>query len=784
MEPASDEAAAAAAAAAALDVELFAQGARALALARETRPKNTNKAYGPKQREWQVSRPFFFHPTPPALPARVLTRLHVRQEFCAEKGFEDGELVYENKVVWFLNERVLTREVRYSRYVQKRTAADGAPVRQTLGVSAVKGYVAAITDLWSFQKSKGLNSHPNPRGEGLNGLLRARQRSEHQRRRLEFADRAAGTLQDGYDEAKMLDAVRFCWRGRPKSAEPRLRTAVDFLLAHNLLLRSESRLAAEFPDFFTLQLPGEGPTPCFPMIMIMDNGKMNQQGRLEYAAVMRHRNPLLCTMAYTAFYLFYRWNIMGEPTPTFRRRERWYGLHLVKGEDAGRRMSYDTQLEWINKMFEGANVASLKKTHAGRSQGARHAELNGVNEGQIRRAGRWNSDALTNCYLTHLPRKFMRSMAGFAASVQGNFFLPRARVPPPRSLERSVWPFVDEWLAWLDEGEGVGEGAAVDEGEGETIVVECKPEGSPATASYAAVAAASALDADEAHADRDDLAAQGFLRLLRQLRVILLQDSVIMRREFPAHPLWADPLFGRDDYRAFEKDVELSLLDVEEPEELRIRKTLPAIAERLSILHQSLARDVNEWGTRTREQLGEINARLGDLFEGRISITLNPTYAALPPPTAATVDTTTALAPTLVSAAGSTSTPFHSTFSSPAPSEASSEVVEAAEAVVPSYLLSRAISTVPQLWREWTIGLGGGPSVQGLEDHYGVRWRRKHSEKVMYGRRKVIIDEIRRRHAAGISIGAAVEEVELVRQRGALSLYQLYQLLNRQKERG
>ena len=69
----------------------------------------------------------------PPLPSRVtrasLTPLHVRQEFCAEKGFEDGELVYENKVVWFLNERVLTREIRYSRYLKKRTAADGAPVR-------------------------------------------------------------------------------------------------------------------------------------------------------------------------------------------------------------------------------------------------------------------------------------------------------------------------------------------------------------------------------------------------------------------------------------------------------------------------------------------------------------------------------------------------------------------------------------------------------------------------------------------------------------------------------
>ena len=50
-------------------------------------------------------------------------------------------------------------------------------------------------------------------------------------------------------------------------------------------------------------------------------------------------------------------------------------------------MAYDTQLDWINKMLTGANVTSLKKTHEGRSQGGKYAELNGVNEGQIRCAG-------------------------------------------------------------------------------------------------------------------------------------------------------------------------------------------------------------------------------------------------------------------------------------------------------------------------------------------------------------------------------------------------------------
>jgi hypothetical protein len=38
-------------------------------------------------------------------------------------------------------------------------------------------------------------------------------------------------------------------------------------------------------------------------------------------------------------------------------------------------------------MFTGANVTSLKKTHAGRSQGAKHSELKGVNEARFAAPG-------------------------------------------------------------------------------------------------------------------------------------------------------------------------------------------------------------------------------------------------------------------------------------------------------------------------------------------------------------------------------------------------------------
>jgi hypothetical protein len=64
-------------------------------------------------------------------------------------------------------------------------------------------------------------------------------------------------------------------------------------------------------------------------------------------------------------------------------------------------------------MFTMANLTSLKDIR----RSIAGTELKGVNEGQIRRAGRWNSDALTNYYLTHLPRKFMLSMAGFSPSI-------------------------------------------------------------------------------------------------------------------------------------------------------------------------------------------------------------------------------------------------------------------------------------------------------------------------------------------------------------------------------
>jgi centromere DNA-binding complex CBF3 subunit-like protein len=88
------------------------------------------------------------------------------------------------------------------------------------------------------------------------------------------------------------------------------------------------------------------------MILILDNGKTNQLGNLEDIGVMRHRDPLLCTMGQVAFYLFHCWE--GELPPQIWTRQQWYGTHF---RTLG--LSYEGQLRWFNNVFNG--VSSLPR---------------------------------------------------------------------------------------------------------------------------------------------------------------------------------------------------------------------------------------------------------------------------------------------------------------------------------------------------------------------------------------------------------------------------------------
>ena len=118
------------------------------------------------------------------------------------------------------------------------------------------------------------------------------------------------------------------------------------------------------------------------------------------------------------------------------------------------------------------------------------AELRGISEDQIHRAGHWTHEQMVGCYLSSLPRKFMRVMAGHPPQM-GCFEIRRASVAPPSHLLSLIWPELDAWKDRFGPEEG----------------------------------------------RINDLAAMGLTNLLFYLREVNLQDSVILRERFPNSPI-------------------------------------------------------------------------------------------------------------------------------------------------------------------------------------------------------------------------------------------------------
>ncbi|CDH60233.1 predicted protein [Lichtheimia corymbifera JMRC:FSU:9682] len=100
----------------------------------------------------------------------------------------------------------------------------------------------------------------------------------------------------------------------------------------------------------------------------------------------------------------------------------------------------------------------------------------------------------------------------------------------------------------------------------------------------------------------------------------------------------------------------------------------------------------------------------------------------------------------------------------------------------PIYVLSRNLTTVHEVWKEWDKGLRrGDPAVKDLEAKYKAKWRDSEKERKFFSKRK-IIDEIYGIHEKDhVSITEAVNRLEA--RRGKRSLDRLWKDLNQQNKR-
>ncbi|SAM02175.1 hypothetical protein [Absidia glauca] len=104
---------------------------------------------------------------------------------------------------------------------------------------------------------------------------------------------------------------------------------------------------------------------------------------------------------------------------------------------------YSSHREPIGKALSSPGIWSNKKTHINCGSSARMAGIVCANVDQIRRRGRWNNTTINGAYLTNIPRKLVRSMAGFPTWVRF-FCLAHAALNPPTSLCKKLFPAIGE----------------------------------------------------------------------------------------------------------------------------------------------------------------------------------------------------------------------------------------------------------------------------------------------------------------------------------------------------
>jgi Centromere DNA-binding protein complex CBF3 subunit, domain 2/Transcriptional activator of glycolytic enzymes len=565
-----------------------------------------------------------------------------------------------------------------------------------------------------------MNCHPSPRVDNCRQYLKTLQRRDTERMKEQFADKGRDTLLDGYNREQFERVCESLWDHSDASPECHFRTLVDFLLSHYMLARGVDRRTAELSDLFTFEFPHEGPTRCMPLIFTTREGKTNKHGRLETTGALRHRNPLTCLLSALAFYLLYRWDLTDEPFPDFSRREAWYGTRVLASSAHGRsrghgpeeQLAYSTQLDWINKALEYVGIASHKKTHIGRSSGAKLAELLGICLDEIRRQGHWNQEEMVGCYLNSLPREFMRVMAGHPRYM-GCFEVPRASVAPPDELLSMIWPDLDDWKGRFGP------------------------------------------QRDQVH----DLAAMGVTDLLFYLREVILQDSVTLRKRFPRSPVWSHPVFQHPAYSEFAARMEaaVELVDDEErPTKLTLlAQAMPELAEGLHCLRGGLRELQSTVVGAVAEQMQAQSARWHAHTQqllGSLMFRIDPSSYSCPPPSDGPVPVVVAAAAAASSSSGGsdTSTPPSLVPSlAPGPTASSPSSAGLSPAEPPRYTMCRSVKSVERLWQEWTVGLNGQPSVSALDSRWGSRWRSgRQRELQWYSLRLEVIREIRRRAKA------------------------------------
>ncbi|CEP09784.1 hypothetical protein [Parasitella parasitica] len=208
-------------------------------------------------------------------------------------------------------------------------------------------YVAAIVDLWNYQKLKGVNSHESPRTKVISQLLKwVRRRRGAADNRKNNIDRATSLQVSGCTTIEQVVAVaRKMYNDPAQHYKHSFRNANALLVSHYSLLRGESVRCLELADILLQELPKIGADSSYPIVtMIFNRSKTNQFNTVQSGAFMRNKNVAICPFMALSSHFFWSsstWCLaraIEEPPAELKRlvfpmADYWYERHTTKNVD-------------------------------------------------------------------------------------------------------------------------------------------------------------------------------------------------------------------------------------------------------------------------------------------------------------------------------------------------------------------------------------------------------------------------------------------------------------------
>lgn len=217
------------------------------------------------------------------------------------------------------------------------TEDHGERVGETVLKQALKGLV----DLYEAQNADiPIHLRPqHPRSDGVRDIVKCVALSKVKRLRTSYSDRGVNTVLDGYTPEDHDRIIRYTYRndafpGMKNSQLTSLRIRLAQLMGHACFARGDTRRNIEFADLFCMSTPEETYAPCqrpvVAVVAVSRNGKTNRYGKIQYAAMFRHRLVHLCPIGAMAQWFFYRFHVLREQWPDFCRPCKWHEIKLFQ----------------------------------------------------------------------------------------------------------------------------------------------------------------------------------------------------------------------------------------------------------------------------------------------------------------------------------------------------------------------------------------------------------------------------------------------------------------------